>query len=178
MLGHPMKRMIVFAVLASALQTNLATAQTSPMAWSVGYSTYKLRPASGTDQRMNGFGIGGQYSLTTEWALEAALSHQTGTEAGSVNLRQAGVMVGPRYTWTWSARWKGAAHFLVGRQQLQASDGASADQSTSFAYEPGIGLDFQIHRHLALRAQEDLVYTHYAGVDQRSPCLFLGLVLR
>jgi len=157
----------------------MATAQTPPpMAWSLGYATYQLRPHSGSDQRLNGLELGGQYSLSFAWSIEAAYSHETGTEAGSINLRQAGLMAGPRYTLALGDRWRGSAHFLVGRERLQAGQGSDADQVTSFAYSPGIALDFQVNRHLALRGQEDLVCTHYAGVDQRSPCLFLGLVLR
>ena len=87
-------------------------------------------------------------------------------------------MAGPRYALAPGNRWRGSAHFRVGREQLQAGQGPDADQVTSFAYGPGVALDFQVNRHLALRGQEDLACTHDAGVNQRSPCLFLGLVLR
>jgi hypothetical protein len=148
------------------------------MAWAVGYSTYQLRPASGTDQRLNGFGLEGQYRLNPAWSLEAELSHQTGTEAGAVDLRQTGFLFGPGFSRALSPRWEGSARFLVGREQLQASDGPDADQSTSFAFGPGVGADFALTRRVSLRGQEDFLFTHYAGVVQRSPRLFVGLVFR
>jgi hypothetical protein len=173
-----MKQWLPLAVLALALQGGLAQAQTPPMAWAAGYSTYQLRPASGNDQRMNGFGLAGQYRLDPAWSAELAFTHHTGTEDQATLLRQVGIMVGPRYTRALSARWQGTAHFLIGREQLQASSGPASAQSTSFAFEPGVGLEYAVNRHLALRGQEDLVFTHYAGVAQHSPCLFLGVVLR
>lgn len=176
--SRPRPPRIALAALACALSGALATAQTPPMAWSVGYTTCQLRPHSGSDQRLNGFALGGEYRLAKVWSLEATFSHQTGTEAGSVNLRQTSLMAGPRYALALGNRWRGLAHLLVGREQLQAGQGSDADQVTSFAYGPGVALDFQVNHHLALRGQEDLVCTHYAGVNQRSPSLFLGLVLR
>ena len=175
---NPMTKWMPLAVLACALLGDPVLAQTPPMAWAAGYSTYQLRPATGTDQRMNGFGLAGQYNLDSAWSGELAFTHQTGTEDQSISLRQVGIMAGPRYTRALGGRWQGSAHFLIGREQLQASSGPASAQSTSFAFEPGAGLEFAVNRHLALRGQEDLVFTHHAGVDQRSPCLFLGLVFR
>jgi len=85
--SRPRTLRIALAALTCAL-SGLATAQTQPtMAWSMGYATCQLRPHSGSDQRLNGLELGGQYSLTSTWSLEAAYTHATGTEASSVNLR-------------------------------------------------------------------------------------------
>lgn len=176
---------LLFALLASA---GLAQAQTPPlvppMTWTLGYDTCQLRPATGHDQRLNGIALGGEYGLTPAWSAELALSHQTGTEAdlgaSRVNLRQSGAMAGPRWTLPLGqgGRWQGAAHLLVGRELLQASSGDAQAQSVSFAFSPGLAVQCRLAPHLALRIQEDLVCTHYAGQNQRSPTLFVGLALR
>jgi hypothetical protein len=176
---------LLSALLACA---GLAQAQTPPpgppLTWTLGYATCQLRPATGHDQRLNGIALGGEYGLSPAWSVELALSHQTGTEAdtgsGRVNLRQSGALAGPRYTLPLGrgGRWQGSAHLLVGRELLQASSGDAQAQGVSFAFTPGVALQCQLASRLALRIQEDLACTHYAGENQRSPTLFVGLALR
>jgi hypothetical protein len=177
----PLHRLFTLAALACALPGAPAGAGPgpgSPWSWALGFSTCKLRPAHGSDQVLNGFALAGEYRLDPRWSLEAAFSHETGTEAGGVNLRQNGFLAGARYTLARSGPWLGYAHLLAGRKQLQASEPGAQDQRTSLAFSPGAGLEYQAGRHLAVRAQADFILTHYAGVHQRSPGLVLALAYR
>jgi hypothetical protein len=165
-------------VLACVATGGGALAQASPLAWSAGYSSFKLRPASGSNQVLNGFALGAQYQLDPAWSVDAAVSRHTGTQPGSIDLRQVGLVAGPRYRWTLHERWEGFARFQVGWTRLDASQGAGSDQSASLAFGPGVGVDFTVNPHVSLRAASDFTFTHYAGTYQRSPSLFLGVVLR
>jgi len=171
-------RSLATAGLLSALPGLPALAQAPAPELSLAYSSYHLRPATGVDQRLNGFTLGARRGLDAAWSVEAALSRQTATEAGSVDLTQVGLVAGPRYSRVWTSRWQGFAHALAGIQRLSATDGADSDHSTTLVLEPGIGVDCAVSRRVSLRAQEDYVWTHYAGLDQHSVCFFLGVVIR
>ena len=175
---NPMHKLLLLAAVAGLLQGAPALAQTSPFAWSAGYSSYKLRPASGTNERMNGWALGGEYRRDPVWSLEASLSRQTGTEADTVDLRQIGFLAGFKANWGFSGPCQPFTHFLVGVEQLHASDGSATDQRESLAFGPGLGLDLAITRNLSARGQVDLLLTRYAGEIQGSPALFVGLVYR
>jgi len=153
-------------------------AQTPGPEYTLGYSAFRLRPATGLDQWLNGFALGFRSSFDARYSIEAVFNRQTGTEGGSVNLRQLGVMGGPCYTRTFTTRWKGYAHALVGFQQLSAWEGPESDQKTTLALAPGVGVDFNLNRNVAFRAQEDLVLTRYAGISQRNTAFYLGVVLK
>jgi opacity protein-like surface antigen len=172
-----LKPLIAIAVLTCALQ-GAAMAQASPMAWSLGYASCKLRPASGTDEVLNGAALGGEYRCGPVWSMEASLSRQTGTEADTVDLRQWGVLVGLKASATLAARVRGFCHFLAGWEQLHAQQDASTDQSNSLAFGPGAGLEYAVTRNLSVRGQVDFLFTHYAGEFQRSPALLAGFVYR
>jgi opacity protein-like surface antigen len=73
---------------------------------------------------------------------------------------------------------QGFCHFLVGWEQLHAQQGSSTDQSDSFAFGPGAGLEYAVTGNLWVRGQVDFLFTHYAGEIQRSPSLFAGVVYR
>jgi hypothetical protein len=148
------------------------------MAWSLGYSCFKLRPDSGTNERMNGFALGGEYPQDPFWSLEASVSRQTGTEADTVALRQLGALAGVKTTSPLGDRARGFVHLLAGWEQLHASQGDQADQRASLAFGPGIGLDVALTRNVSARGQVDFLFTHYSGVVQGSPALFVGLVYR
>jgi hypothetical protein len=173
-----MQKMIFFVAVAAMLQGAPVLAQTSPFAWSAGYSSYKLRPESGTNEQMNGYALGGEYTCHPGWAVEVDFNHQTGTEADAISLRQQGVMAGLKSTWTAGGKYQGFTHFLIGREQLRASSGPEEDERTSFAYGPGIGMDLTMTSHLSARGQVDFIITHYSGKTQGSPALFVGLVYR
>lgn len=163
---------------AAALCALPALAQGPAPELSLGYSAFHLRPSTGLDQRLNGFALGFRHSFDATWSLEAALNRQTGTEGGSVNLRQLGLMAGPCYSRTFAGRWRGFAHALAGAQQLSAWEGPASDKKTTLALAPGVGVDFAISRRVSLRAQEELVLTRYAGVSQRNTAFFLGVAVR
>jgi len=127
---------------------------------------------------MNGWALGGEYTFHPGWAVETNFNHQTGTEANVISLRQQGVMAGPKYTWTTEGKFQVLTHFLIGREQLRASEGPDEDERTSFAYGLGVGLDLPLAPHLKARGQVDFIRTHYAGEVQGSPALFVGLVYR
>ena len=178
MYANPMQRLMLLAALAGALPGAQAMAQPSPWACSLGYTSCKLRPAHGTDELMNGWALGGDYTFKPNWAVEASFNHQTGTEADVIDLRQQGVMAGLKSTWTIDGKLQGFAHGLIGREQLRASAGSQEDERTSFAYGPGIGLDLAMTPHWSARGTLDFIYTHYAGANQGSPALLVGLVYR
>jgi Outer membrane protein beta-barrel domain len=173
-----MQRLLPAASLVSALLGVPAMAQAPAPELALAFSSYHLRPATGVDQRLNGFTLGGRYGLGPAWSLEAALSRQTATEAGSVDLTQVGLVAGPRYSRVWTDRWQGFAHFQAGFQRLSASDGPDSDHSTTLVLRPGVGADWALNRRVSFRAQEDCVWTRYAGLDQHSTCFSLGVVVR
>jgi len=175
---HPLQKLMLLAAVAGLLPGAPALAQTSPWAWNAGYSSYKLRPANGTNEIMNGYALGGEYAIRPGWALEASFNHQTGTEAEVIALRQQGLMAGLKATWTPMGRYQVFTQLQIGREQLRASEGPEEDQRTSLAFGPGIGLDVAMTPHLSARGQVDFILTHYSGETQGSPALFVGLVYR
>ena len=172
------QRLLTLAALACSAQGGLLLAQTPAPELSGGFSSFRLRPKEGFDERLNGLELGGRYGLTPAWSIEGALSRQTGATEGGVQDRQLGILAGPRYSWSITPRWQVFTHFLVGREQFSASLGNLAVQGASLAFGPGVGMDFAISRQISLRAREDFIVTHYAGHFQGSPSLFLGLALR
>ena len=168
----------LLAVLACMASGGRALAQDPPLAWTAGYRSFKLRPASGSNQVLDGFALGAQYRLDPAWSMDVALSRLTGTQPEAIGLRQVGLMAGPRYRWTLHEHWEGFARFQAGWVQLHASQGPASDQRSSLAFGPGAGIDYTVNPHLSLRAEGDFTFTHYAGTSQRSPGLFLGVVLR
>ena len=180
---HSLNRWIAFAVLAGALQTGAALAQSAPTAWSVGYSTDKLTPTNGVDQRMNGFALGGEHPITSDLSLEASLNRQTGTQTdtvtgGTIDMRQLGALGGLKATVVVNPKVQWFTHFLIGVQQLKASEGSASDQRTAPAFGMGLGLDLAIAPHLSVRAQQDFICTRYAGDYQTGATFFMGLVIR
>lgn len=178
MRANSLQKMILIGAVVGMFPGAPAQAQSSPWAWVAGYSSYKLRPRNGTDELLNGWALGGEYTFHPGWAAEASFNHQTGTEANVISLRQQGVMVGPKYTWAIGGKFQGFTHFLIGREQYQAREGNNEDERTSFAYGLGVGLDLPLAPHLKARGQVDFIRTHYAGEAQGSPALFVGLVYR
>lgn len=173
-----LKKLGAIAVLLFGLQGGAVQAQTPQPELFLGFSSYHLRPTRGVDQRLDGFNLGGRYGLSSTWSLEAALNRQSGTEAGAVNLRQTGVVAGPRRSWVWNKHWQGFAHVLAGYEHLSAWEGPASDAKDSLALVAGIGADYALNSHVSFRVQEDYSQTHYAGLPQRSTCFNLGIVLR
>ncbi|WP_306599516.1 outer membrane protein [Geothrix sp. 21YS21S-2] len=168
-------RLFTAAALLCALP---ALAQAPAPEATLGYSAFHERPSSGLDQRLNGFSLGFRHSFDRTWSLEAAFNRQTGTEGGSVSMRQLGLMAGPRYSRTLAPRWQAFAHVLAGFQQLSAWEGAASDKKNSLALAPGAGVDFALNRNVSLRAQEEFVFTRFAGKGQNNVAFYLGVVLR
>ena len=169
---------IPVAALSLCLLGTAAPAQTPPPELALSLTSYHLRPTNGVDQRLNGINLDGRCGLNAQWSLEGALSTQTGSEAGSVDLRQFGLQGGVRRSWVWTPKWQGFAHVLVGYEHLSASNGPASDSKGSLALVPGVGVDYALNRRVSFRAQEDYSWTHYAGLPQRSACFNLGIVLR
>jgi hypothetical protein len=149
-----------------------------PPELTLAFTSFQLKPASGSDQRLNGIALGGRCSLTAAWSVEGALNRQTGKEAGAVDLRQLGALAGPRYSWNWNDRWQGFAHVLAGVQQLHAADGPASDTKSTLALGPGVGAEFRLNRNVSFRVVEDYVITRYAGVTQRNTAFSFGIALR
>ncbi len=171
-----LSRLFTAAALLGALPG--ARAQTPPPEANLGFSAFHERPASGLDQRLDGFSLGYRHSLDETWSLEAAFNRQTGTEGGSVDMRQLGLMAGPRYSLSFAPRWQGFGHVLAGFQQLSASQGPASDKRNSLALAPGVGVDFRLNRNVSLRAQEEIVFTRFAGRGQTNTAFYLGVVVR
>jgi len=171
-------RLLPAAGLSFALLGGPAMAQAPAPELALGYSSYHLRPARGVDQRLNGVTLGGRYSFDPLWSVEAALTRQTSTEADGVALVQLGLVAGPRYTWTWTGQWRTFVHFQAGIERLSASSGPDSDHANSPVLAPGGGVDYSPSRRVSFRAQEDFVWTHYAGEEQASTCFSLAVVLR
>jgi len=178
MRANLMQKLILLAAIAGVIPGVPVQAQSSPWALSAGYSSYKLRPVNGTDERMNGYALGGEYTCRPGWAVEASFNRQAGTEADVISLRQQGVLAGLKANWATDGKCQGFIHFLIGREQLRASAGPEEDERTSFAFGPGVGLDVAMTPHLSARGQVDFILTHYSGETQGSPAVFVGLVYR
>jgi hypothetical protein len=176
--AFPLPRLIAIAALSAVLPGSQVMALAPAPELTVGFSSFHLRPASGSDQRLNGIVLGARYALDAAWSVEGALNRQTGAEAGEVELRQLGFLAGPRYSWAWSDQWQGFAHFQVGAQQLHASDGFATDTKSTLAFGPGVGAEFKLNRKVSFRVVEDYVVTRYAGVAQRNTSFTFGLALR
>jgi len=162
--------------LACLLQGGRAQAEAPPPELAVGFTTFHLVPVTGAAQNLTGITLAGRYNVDASWSWEASLGRHTGSEDSSVDLRQVSALAGLRYTWTFSGTWQGFVHVLGGWNELRAStpDGR-ADQSSDTAFGAGAGVDFALTPHLALRAQEDYLLTHYSGRTQRNTSLFLGV---
>jgi hypothetical protein len=174
----PLSRMMSTAALACALTGGSAMGQTQPLEVSLHCTSLKLRPATGMNQVLNGATLGGRYALGSAWSLEAAMGTETGTEAGSVSLRQMDFSFGPRFSLPLTGRWQAFAHVLVGIAHLKATEAYASAQDNSFRYAPGVGVDFAMGRRWSLRGQVDYVGTRYAALTQRSPSFSLGLAFR
>jgi len=171
-------RIIAAAAVLCALAGTRVLAQAPALELTLGFSSFHERPSSGADQKLDGFVLGFRHSIDATWSLEAALNRQTGTEGGGVDMRQWGAMAGPRYSRTFHPRWQAFGHVLAGFQQLSARQGEASDKKNSLVLAPGVGVDFALNRNVSLRAQEELVLTRYAGVNQRNTAFYLGIVLR
>ena len=172
------QRWLTLAAGIALVQGGQAVAQTPGPELTAGFSTVFLRPSKGTDERLKGWELGGRYGLDPAWALEGALSRQTGSTRDGVDQRQVGVRFGPRYSWNFNRQWQVFGHVQVGWEQFSAWKGEANVQSHALAFIPGLGVEFAASPHLALRVREDLEVTHYAGQFQRSPVLYLGLAFR
>lgn len=155
-----------------------AMAAPAQVVWAAGYSSFLLRPGSGSDQRLNGGFVGAEIPVRPAWSAEAVLSRQTGTEAGSVDLRQVELVVGPRYTLEVTPRWRGFGRILAGAARLSAWQGTASAHSDSLSLAPGVGAEVTLTRHWGARVQEEYVLTHYAGVYQHSACFSVGVTCR
>jgi len=170
-----LQRLFTAAALVCALPV---LAGTPAPEVTLGYSDFHERPASGLDEKLTGFSLGYRHSFDATWSLEAAFNRQTGTEGGSVNMRQLGLMAGPRCSRNLAPRWQAFGHVLAGFQQLSAWEGPASDRKNSLALAPGVGVDFALTRNVSLRVQEELVLTRYAGKGQNNTAFYLGVVVR
>lgn len=173
-----LNRSIAAMALAWGLAAAPAPAQEFPWSLALGYAPTRLRPANGTDVVLNGEALTAQCDLDRTWSLEAQVSHQTGTEAGQVDLRQDGFQLGGKYRFPASGRWQPYGHLLTGWGRLHAADGGASDQASTWVFSPAAGLECALSQRLALRGQVDLHITHYRGVYQRSPGVTFALAYR
>lgn len=178
MIANRMQTLLALAGVLAAGLGRPAQAQVPPTELFLGFASFHLRPAHGTDQHLNGFSLGARFSRSQAWSLELTGSRQTATEADSVDLLQESLMAGPRYSHAWNDRWQGFAHLQAGLTRLDAHRNPDNDYSNSLVLAPGVGVDFALDSRFALRAQEDYVYTRYAGVAQHNACFTLGVVVK
>lgn len=172
------RTLLILAASLALLPGPSAMAETPAPELTLGYSSFQLKPVHGVTQRLSGFTLGGRASFSPAWSVEAAFNRQTGTESDAVNLRQIGLLAGPRYSYAWSDRFQGFVHLLVGVEQLHASDSSDSDQKTTGALSPGVGAEIRLNQRFSLRLGEDLVITRYAGLTQRNWAFSLALVMR
>lgn len=166
--------LLLMIALAGVTQLNAA----GPLEGSMGYSAYRLRSTTGTSRTLDGVFLGGAWHLNPSWSLEGTVAMHAGTEAEVVQLRQWMILAGPRYTLPTMGKFRGFAHFMVGRAELDGSSGPATDQSISFVYGPGLGVDYSVNSLLSLRCQGDLSVTRYVDRTQRNLGLSLGVVIR
>jgi Outer membrane protein beta-barrel domain len=162
------------AVVVAVSLPGLAQA---PWSVSAGYAGQELKASSGSSTKLKGWYLDGVASFTPTWGFEAEVRRMSGDD-GEVRLRQNSMLFGPRFSQPIGPRLEWYAHVLVGESRLNAKLGTSQDDAVSLTLSPGLGLEYRLGAHVAVRAQGDYERTNYAGHSQKSPRFTLGLSLK
>jgi opacity protein-like surface antigen len=163
--------------------TSIAQAQeTRGMEISGHYQYVRINPGQGAPAA-NCQGVGGTFAanvnrwlgLVGDFGGCKVTGMPTGTSSHEINY-----LFGPRLSYRNYGRVTPYAQVLFGGERLAASaTGFPSTSANSFAMTFGGGADFQLTRHVALRAiQVEYLYTHFGGARQNNMRLQSGLVYR
>ena len=169
------------------LTTDLAGASAAPRAPS------RARPdATGPDlsasysflrageAHLHGADVSASFRFRPRWRLLADLSVHSGSFAGA-HLEQANFMGGLRRMFAPGRRWQPFAQAMVGgahaTSRFEGTEVLIASQ-TSWGGALGLGTDYRLSPHWALRGQGDYLFLHSSAGGDADPRLSVGLAYR
>jgi opacity protein-like surface antigen len=176
-----MRKSIVWAALALAMSV-MSFAQDVPKVEVFGgYQYTRINPGNGLDgANFNGWNAAAQYNWSKHLGVKADFSGAYNSVLG-VDLSQHTYLFGPVVSLR-SEKATVFAHALFGGAHASADAGNTGFFSASdsaFAMAYGGGLDYNFHKHLAVRVgQFDYLYTRFADTNQNNFRYSTGVVFR
>jgi hypothetical protein len=141
-----------------------------------GYTFFKFFEVPSIEPNTNGFNFSVQYYFK-DWIAadgEFVATHVTQSGQGGWFIFGGG---GPRFRWSLPRGVELWGHGLVGYSNF--SPQTPFGGRSAFAYELGMGVDFNIHHQKwALRLGGDMIGTSYFGTQQYSPKFSAGVVYK
>ena len=141
-------------------------------------ASYSLLRAGEAD--LHGVDLAGAFPFRPKWRLLADVSLHSGSFAGA-HLEQTNFLAGARRLLGAGGTWQPFAQAMLGvarsTSRFEASDVLIASQ-TSVGGSLGVGTDYRLSPHWALRGQADYLILHSSAGRDGDPRLSVGVAYR
>ena len=132
------------------------------------------------EAHLHGADVSASFRFRPRWRLLADLSIHSGSFAGA-RLKQTNFMAGARRLFSPGRHWQPFAQLVLGgahsTSKFEGSEVLISSQ-TSWGGAPGLGTDYRVSPHWAIRGQFDYLILHSTAGWDGDPRLSMGLAYR